>query len=440
MNLSKLNNSDAEIVRDYVRRKFKAFKGLRYLRKTRIKKVDAYYIAAGAGPHGRPIIKSVYEEVFGELFDEDEPLERARAAQAKKPEVVLIESQAWLEKQDDYREEVEKAIADLKRWQEKQDWQLGEGFFARLVERVSFVDDKICDQTQFRTEFSSQCKAAITAEKAVTREEMSAAFDLMVGFEQKAACTFEARGTNWGLINAKLEESFKAGVWASGSAKAAMQKLGFTTEMQAALAVGALLNIEGELSWTKGKGGLKLGGSAEVFGGARGEVSAKLSASALKGLEASVSAGAFAGLSFKAEGSCSFVYGEATLASVTGSASIDFGVGATFEASIKAPIFGPTSISLESGVTMGIGSTVSVEMEIDFDEVALASSRAFKQVVYWRTMARGYEMGLMDSDAKNLYYLKKAIARLEEELESTEGVIDGYNKTPIEKRRLLMAI
>ena len=145
-------------------------------------------------------------------------------------------------------------------------------------------------------------------------------------------------------------------------------------------------------------------------------------------------------LSFKAEGSCSFVYGEATLASVTGSASIDFGVGATFEASIKAPIFGPTSISLESGVTMGIGSTVSVEMEIDFDEVALASSRAFKQVVYWRTMARGYEMGLMDSDAKNLYYLKKAIARLEEELESTEGVIDGYNKTPIEKRRLLMAI
>ena len=161
MNLSKLNNSDAEIVRDYVRRKFKAFKGLRYLRKTRIKKVDAYYIAAGAGPHGRPIIKSVYEEVFGELFDEDEPLERARAAQAKKPEVVLIESQAWLEKQDDYREEVEKAIADLKRWQEKQDWQLGEGFFARLVERVSFVDDKICDQTQFRTEFSSQCKAAI---------------------------------------------------------------------------------------------------------------------------------------------------------------------------------------------------------------------------------------------------------------------------------------
>lgn len=440
MDLGQLNSKNPVIVRAYVLKKFKSFKGITWSRKSRIKKCDAYYLAAGVGLHGQTIIKSVYEQVFGELFDEEEPQQRAAALAAKKPAVVMLESEAWRATQEDSRDEVEAALGELKRWLEGNNWQEGERFYAQLVQRVSFLDDKLCDKTQFCSEFSSQCQAAISSQTVMTREEASAAFDLMVGFKQEAKCSFESRTTNWGTINAKLEESFRAGVWASGSAKAQLERLGFSAEVQAAVAVGALLTIEGEMTWTKGSAGIQLAGSLEAFAGARGEVSAKLSVSACKGIEAAVSAGAFAGLQFKAEGSCAFTFGDATLARVTAGASIDFGVGATFEASIKAPIFGPTSISIESGATLGIGGTAGVEVEIHFDEMALSSSQTFKQVIYWRTMARGYEMTLMNSDAKNLYYLKKCIAHLKEELVSVEGLIDGYNETPIEKRKLLIAI
>lgn len=440
MDLGKLNSNDPAVVHDYVLKKFKSFRGVTWSRKARIKKCDAYYLAAAAGPHGQDVIPSVYNQVFGELFDLEDVRQRAEELAAKKPPVIMLESGAWLERQEQHGDDVQAALAELNGWLEGNEWQCGERFFAQLVDRVSFLDDKLCDPTQFSSEFSSQCRAAITSETAMTRQEASAAFDLMVGFKQNARGSFESRSTNWGVVNAKLEESFRAGVWASGSAKANMDRLGFSAEVQAAVAVGALLTVEGELTWTKGDVGIKLAGSLEAFGGARAEASVALSVSAIRGIEASVSAGAFAGLQFKAEGSFALTFGNETLAKVTASASIDFGVGATFEASIKAPLFGPTTISIESGVTVGIGGTAGVEVEIHFDEIALASSRAFRQVVYWRTMARGYEMTLMNSDARNLYYLKKCIARLEEERVSTEGLIEGYNRTPIEKRKLLIAI
>ena len=65
--------------------------------------------------------------------------------------------------------------------------------------------------------------------------------------------------------------------------------------------------------------------------------------------------------------------------------------------------------------------------------------QALTQGVYRRTTACGHEMGLMISDAKNLYFLKKSSARRGQELESTEGVIDSYHNTPLEKRKLLIA-
>ena len=49
-------------------------------------------------------------------------------------------------------------------------------------------------------------------------------------------------------------------------------------------------------------------------------------------------------------------------------------------------------------------------------------------------------MGLMISDAKILYFLKKSSARHGQKLELTEGVIDSYHNTPLEKRKPLIAI
>ena len=94
---------------------------------------------------------------------------------------------------------------------------------------------------------------------------------------------------------------------------------------------------------------------------------------------------------------------------------------------------------MASELTVGIGGATAVEVEINFSEIALAANQNFKQVVYWRTMARGYEMTLMNSDAKNLYYLKKCIARLTEESIDTRSSIASYQNTPVEKRRLLIA-
>lgn len=65
---------------------------------------------------------------------------------------------------------------------------------------------------------------------------------------------------------------------------------------------------------------------------------------------------------------------------------------------------------------------------------------AVKQGVYWRATACGHEMGLMISDAKILYFLKKSSARHGQKLELTEGVIDSYHNTPLEKRKPLIAI
>jgi hypothetical protein len=67
-----------------------------------------------------------------------------------------------------------------------------------------------------------------------------------------ASCTFETRSLDWGAINAKLEQSFKAGAWANGEAKARMTKAGFSAEAQAAIAIGAQFSLEGELKWFHG--------------------------------------------------------------------------------------------------------------------------------------------------------------------------------------------
>jgi hypothetical protein len=440
MDLSKLRSKNPSVVQEYVEKKFKSFKGLRYPRSSRIKKVDAYYVAAAGSPHGQDVIESVYQSVFGEVYDDEDAIRRADKAAAKKPEKVKIESSAWLDKQTDYQEKVENALANLKRWKSPsvKAYEGGEEFFGELRTLVSTVDKTICDTTQFKSEFAADCRAEITSNVAITKEEVSAAFDLMVGFQQNASCTFETRSQNWGEINAKLEQSFKAGFWANGEAKARMTKAGFSAEAQAAIAIGAQFSVQGELKWTRGKGALVLSGDGEIFLGAEAHGEMKLTASALNGLELAIDAGAFAGFKANVSGAFAFEYGGNEIASVAASAGITFGAGGEFSAKLSAPIFGPSTFAIEANVAVGLGVNTDIQVAIDFNEAALAASQSFRQVVYWRTMAKGWDSSLMDLDARNLFYLNKAIARLEAELIDSTAKIKSFNDVPMEERSLLM--
>lgn len=438
MNLAKLNSRDTEVVEEYVRKKFKSFAGFTYSKSTRMRKCEEYYIAAADTPASQAVIERVYQEVFKQVLDIDRA--RQRVAAAKKPGKHKVESSAWLEMQEDRGNEISEALDKLRRWKAEGDYQMGEAFFAELCTTVAFVDESICDTMNFQTEYSAQCRAHIGHEVTLTKKEIEAQFDLMLGVTQNASCSFETRVGNWGEINAKLEESFKAGAWANGEAKAKLGRMGFSAEVQAAIAIGAQLNVEGQLAWSKGRAQLALGGEGELFVGARAGGEAKLSVNALKGINMALKAGAFAGFSAEVTGTCAFSYDGKTIASVAGSAAITFGAGAEFEASLKAPIFGPTSISIGANLTLGLGSEVKTEVAINFSEAALAASENFRKVVYWRTLARGYQMTLMNSDARNLYYLNKAIARLEAELANTAETIESFAKVPMEKRSLLMEV
>ena len=175
-----------------------------------------------------------------------------------------------------------------------------------------------------------------------------------------------------------------------------------------------------------------------MFAGARGNAAMKLSASARDGLEAAISAGAFVGLSASIEGSCALLYDDRQLASVQASAEITFGAGVTFAASLKQPIFGATEISFDTNVTLGLGTGVAAQVEIDFTEIYLAGQEQFRNVIYLPTIAKGYSPALMTQDRKNKHYLKKAITALGSEQEEIEETVVSFKNMNPEKQPLLM--
>jgi hypothetical protein len=238
----------------------------------------------------------------------------------------------------------------------------------------------------------------------------------------------------WGAINAKLEQSFKASASANGEAKVSMTKAGSSAEAQAAIAIGAQFSLVEELKWTKGKSALVLSDDGEIFLGAEAHDEMKIKGNALEGLQYAIAAGAFA--DFKANVSNAFAleYGGNKIASVEASAGVKFGAGGGFSAKLSAPIFGPTTFAIEANVAVGLGVNIDIEVAIDFNEAALAASQSFRQVVYWRTMAKGWDSSLMDQDAKNLFYLKKGNARLEAELTDMTAKIESFNAVPMEER------
>jgi len=434
MNLIKLQ--DPAQVREYVGKKFADFKSSVMLPGRRRTKCIQYWLNAGGN---RQVVEDVYGFVFKQAFPRAEALQQEEALN-KKYNVHKTNSNEWVENQEKQAQRIGKTVGRLKQWEEQGDYQEGEDFFLRLKTEVEPFDRTLCDPRQFSTEHEARRRMDLTGTTTRTANKVGAEFDGMIGYQQKAGATFEVFDPRFGQLVAKFEEEFKAGLWGSGSWAATKGRTSLSVEAAAELAIGAQLTMEGTCQWKSphGKAGLELGGRANVFAGARGSAAMKLSASARDGLEAAISAGAFVGLSASIEGSCALLYDDRQLASVQASAEITFGAGVTFAAALKQPIFGATEISFDTNVTLGLGTGVAAQVEIDFTEIYLAGQEQFRNVIYLPTIAKGYSPALMTQDRKNKHYLKKAITALGSEQEEIEETVVSFKNMNPEKQPLLM--
>lgn len=437
MNHKTLRSQNSEAVRVYVTRKFKSFNSFYYTKAKRKKRCMEYYIAASF--ENKSIVDDIYQKVFRESFPRDEAgrLEEEMLRKFNGPN--KIEFNSWLGMQNDKLEDAQHVLATLQQWKEEQAWQRGEDFFLEMRSLIAQLDPTLCNPRELMTEWELKRVATLTGSTTRTSREVAAEFDAMIGMKQSAALKFTSYSGSWGQIDAALKESFKAGAWANGQAKAKLERTGLSLEAQVAVAIGAELNLDAECSWKKGKAGLDLKGNANLFLGASGDLSAKLSVDALKGLEMSIKAGAFAGFKASVSGTATFKYGDEALISAKAQADFVFGVAAEFEASIKAPIFGATEIKFGADVAVGLGTGVKVETEINFKEIYLAGREQFTKVLYLPTLAKGYKMDLMTQDAKNLYYLNKCLVRIAAQVESLGEKIESHKSIPSEKQPLLMS-
>lgn len=433
-----LETGSPDEVRVYLTKKFKKFNSGFYLKKTRKKKCILYYVAASDS--NRQILESVYFVTFKETFPRGEANRYEDELERQANRSFKVERGEYVRRKASKISDAEELLRQLVKWKEEGAYQEGERFYTQLRGAISTYDPRLVSPTEFMTEAEINRVARLTGSFRKSDKELHAEFEGMIGIQQRAAVSFEAYSPNWGLINAKLEEEFKLGAWGSGEAQAKMSKLGFSLEAQAAVAIGAELNIDGALTWKKGKAGLDLKGNCNVFAGAEGALSGKLSLKAKEGLEASFEARAFAGFRASATGTAEFNYDGKTLVSASGTAEVSFGVGGACAGSIKVPIFGGTEISFETNVTLGLGFGASATTEIDFTGIYLMGAEQFRKLIYLPQLARGYRMDLMTSDAKNLHYLEKCIARIGEDIESMSDMVSSLERVPTEKQSLLMSV
>ena len=75
---------------------------------------------------------------------------------------------------------------------------------------------------------------------------------------------------------------------------------------------------------------------------------------------------------------------------------------------------------------------------INFTEIYLAGATEFRKVVYLPALARGYKMDLMNQELKNRVYLDKCISRFQDEIDGLGETLAAFERTPMEKRPLLM--
>jgi hypothetical protein len=162
---------------------------------------------------------------------------------------VKVESGAWLEQQNEYLEKTQRVLTLLQKREEQREYQMGEDFFLQLQQEVAFLSEDIRDPVSFGSEFAAMRIKRLTSTHDVGPRSLNAEFDAMLGFEQHAAMKFECYHPSCGALTGRIEELFKAGVRTTGSAKAKMMQLGFSAELQAAIAIGAQLNLSGDLAF-----------------------------------------------------------------------------------------------------------------------------------------------------------------------------------------------
>jgi hypothetical protein len=418
-------------VQEYCQKKFEGYNSWYYPESVRNEKCIQYYLAASE--ENRKYVKMAYRQVFRVAFPE-QVANRTQKALEDEPKV---ESSLWREKAEGKVACADGTLAQLQMWKKDQDYQLGQDFFLRMQTLIAEFDPRLCDPKGFKAESEARRVAELTGKTTKTAKDVGAEFDAMLGYKQRAGITFKARDEDWGQIKLKLEEEFRAGIWGSGSAKAAMTRLGVSAEVMVEIVLGAQLELSGDCTWKKGNYGLNLQGGCHLFAGARANFVASLSAKAREGLNASISAGAFAGFEASVSGSCAFQYGGEDMARVEATAGITFGAGATFEASIGCSIFGPTEITFGGSLTLGMGSSTSVTTSINFSGIYLAGRAEFTRLIYLPTILKGYSPELMTQDRKNLHYLEKCLTRVEKDKQSLIEAMEGYDKTPEESRSLL---
>ena len=197
------------------------------------------------------------------------------------------------------------------------------------------------------------------------------------------------------------------------------------------------MNIDGSCTWKVADHGLDLSGNCNVFAGANASFDSTLSLDVIKGINASLNASAFAGISASVTGKCAFTYADKTLVGLDATASVQCGIGGTLSATLSVPIFGATQIGFSTSATLGIGFGVSTNTQIHFSQIYLAGKEDFRRIIYLPTIAKGYKMDLMTQDAKNLHYLEKCIARIGDGVTEINEKMESRNKVPMEKRRLL---
>jgi hypothetical protein len=431
-----LQSKNSDEVRFYLDKKFGSYNSWYYSKTVRNKKCVNYYLCAT--DDNKRLVEAAYFATFKSIF----PKELATQVQAdlnrKASGPVMVERSEWIEKQEERQESAQQLLNVLLMWRKNQDYQEGERFFNQLQAKVAEFDPTLVNPQEFLSEAEVKRVAKLTGSTTKSAKEVQAEFEGMIGIKQKAQVTFESYNPKWGQINAALKEDFKAGAWASGSARAALTKRGFDLEAQAAVAFGAELNIDGSFTWKLAQHGLDLSANCNLFAGAQGSLDAKLSADLFKGINASLAIGAFAGVSASVTGKCAFTYEDKTMVGVDATASVQFGVGGSLSGTLKVPIFGATQIGFSTSVALGLGMGVTTNTEIHFSQIYLAGKDDFRRLIYLPTIAKGYRMDLMTSDAKNLHYLDKCIARIGDGVKGMEETLASVKKVPEEKQSLLM--
>ena len=440
--MDKVLQENTKASKEYLKTSFLALKSGWISKSSRRDKIAKLYIALDGATVYEKQVREVYCTVFKEPFPTIQ-IQKIKSKKLKKFGIdeLGVESNQWAIEQQQKLNQLTLCLKDLEKWQDEGAWQNGELFYTRLKSRVEPFDETVCDKVNFSKSFQTY-KNKLILEGQREGKEASGKFDALLGVEQKSEFKFDADMQDWGKINLALEESFRAGAWTKGSAKAKLSKTGLSAEAQAAIAIGAQLHLGGTLNWEKDSLhntiGVQLGGEADLFAGARLGGKAKLTVDAIKGLNLALQADAFAGFEAKCKGTCTFKYDGEDLSTVQATAGVSFGIGGKVKGNIAASLFGPTIIDFESNATLGIGVTVGTKTTMHVDKMALAAKSEFRKLVYIPTIRRGYTVDLVTDDRKNLFYLGKSIKYITQLKEETERSLNKHQDTKVEKLALLV--